>query len=103
MLRLRKLDFLGTGATQSGKLSKRKEKEEHDNGGDREGKAIEGVEAAEACKALQALVHTSQLAEVLVRCARGKAAGADGSALRHLCVRTSTQVVRPLLSTCVKR
>ena len=56
----------------------------------------------EALVTLEALVHVCEVMETILRCACGKAGGPDSSALQQLCVRASSQVLRPLLTSCVK-
>lgn len=56
----------------------------------------------EALTMLESLVHVCQVMETILRCACAKAGGPDSEALQQLCVRSSTQVLRPLLTSCAK-
>jgi hypothetical protein len=110
VLRLRKIEFLqgGEGGGGQGVTGKpvKKDKGRGKSGVGKEGRegveGWEGVDGAEAMRALQALVHVSQFMAVMLKAALGKALGPDSAALQQLCLRTSSQVMGPLLTTCIK-
>jgi len=89
VLALRKTDFLSTPPSeQTEKKGKRNKinisSTEEDQGNERERGRGEAGGAVGGVGALEALVHVSQVTEVILRSARDKALGPDGAALQQV-------------------